>query len=133
MNLNVLAYRQVSAAYPFAYGSILNTSSEDGDGIDCYILTDKHLEAGTVIDCIPIGLLEVFENEEVDCKVVCIIEEDDLRFEQKHIEQIKSFILQIFRKYPDINIGFGEYRDEVYASDYISGRGSTSNLTETGP
>lgn len=121
-NFNVLRYREVSAAYPFAYGFILNTSSEDGDGIDCYILTDNQRNVGEIIECVPVGLLEVFENEEVDCKIVCIIEEDDFRFEQEHMEQIKRFILQIFKKHPYVNIQFGEYKDENYAVRYINDR-----------
>jgi len=131
-NFKVLGYREVGLPYPFAYGFILNTSSEDGDGIDCYILTDKHLEIGTIVGCIPIGLLEVYENEELDSKVICIVENDNFRFNQKHIERIKNFILLIFEKYPDINIKFGEYRDGDYAGNYISERGPTSNLTKTG-
>jgi len=121
-DFNVLRYREVSASYPFAYGFILNTSSEDGDGIDCYILTDNQLEVGTIIECVPIGLLEVFENEEVDCKIVCIIKDDDFRFEQEHTEQIKRFILQIFKKHPKVNIQFGEYQDGSYAINYVNER-----------
>jgi len=121
-DFNVLRYREVSASYPFAYGFILNTSSEDGDGIDCYILTDNQLEVGTIIECVPIGLLEVFENEEVDCKIVCIIKDDDFRFEQDHMEQIKRFILQIFKKHPKVNIQFGEYQDGSYAINYVNER-----------
>ena len=124
-NFNVLEYREVSASYPFAYGFILNTSSEDGDGIDCYILTDKHLQAGMIVDCVPTGLLEVYENDEADCKIICVLESDEFQFDQKHIEQIKNFILQIFKKYTDIDIKFGEYRDDFYAINYINERMTT--------
>lgn len=120
--LKIIKYREVSAPYPFAYGFILDTSSEDGDGIDCYILTNQQLEAGEIIDCVPIGLLEQFENEEVDCKIITILEEDDFRFEQEYIGQIEHFILQIFKKHPEIVISFGEYKDGIYTVEYINNR-----------
>jgi inorganic pyrophosphatase len=120
--LKLIGYREMGTSYPFAYGFILNTSSEDGDGIDCYILTNKHLEVGTIVDCVPIGLLEQFENEEVDCKIISLIEGDDFEFEQEHVQQIKRFILQIFKSYPEIEIKFGEYKDREYAIQYIHQR-----------
>ena len=124
-HLKVINFRDLNAPYPFAYGFILKTISEDGDWIDCYILTDKQLKVGMIVDCVPIGLLEVYENEEADCKIICVLEGDDFSFGQKHIEQIKNFILQIFKKYADINIKFGEYKDDAYAVNYINERMTT--------
>lgn len=121
-HLKMIRNRDLSAPYPFAYGFIFNTTSEDGDGIDCYILTDKRLAVGTIVDCVPIGLLEVYENEETDCKIICVLEGDDFSFDRKHIEQIKNFILKIFKKHPEINIQFGEYRDGNYAFNYVNER-----------
>ena len=121
-HLELVRYRKVNTPYPFAYGFILNTSSEDGDGIDCYILTNRHLKAGSIIDCVPIGLLEQFEDGEVDCKIISLIEGDDFKFEQEHVQQIKRFILQIFKNYPEVEIRFGEYKDGEYAIKYINER-----------
>ena len=118
----VAKYRKVSTSYPFAYGFILNTSSDDGDGVDCYILTNKHLEVGAIVDCVPIGLLEQFENHEVDSKVICLFKNDDFEFQQEHIQQIKDFILQIFKKYPEIEVRFGDYKDRRFAINYINER-----------
>ena len=119
-NLKVLKYRQVSAYYPFAYGFILNTTSDDGAGVDCYILTNKHLEMGSIVACKPIGLLEQFENDEVDSKVICLLENDDFKFAQEHIQQIKDFILQIFKRFPEVEIRFGDYKDASYATRHIN-------------
>ena len=121
-SLKLIRRREISTPYPFAYGFILNTSAEDGDGIDCYILTNEHLEVGAIIDCVPIGLLEQFENKEVDCKIISLIDGDDFKFEKEHVGQIKSFILQIFKKYPEVEIKFGEYKDSEYAIKYINQR-----------
>jgi len=117
--LKIIGYRDIGTPYPFAYGFILNTSSEDGDGVDCYILTDRDIRTGAIIDCVPIGLLEIFENQEVDSKVICVLEEDDFRFEPEHIQQIKRFVLHLFGKFPEIEIKFGDYKDASHAAEYI--------------
>ena len=30
----------VSRSYPYPYGFVLNTTVEDGDNVDCFVLTD---------------------------------------------------------------------------------------------
>ena len=48
-NEKTLEYKKtvtVSKKYPYAYGFILNTTSEDGDNVDAFIITDKKLKAG---------------------------------------------------------------------------------------
>lgn len=121
-HLEITRYRELNISYPFAYGFILNTSSDDGDGIDCYILTNKIIKAGSIVDCVPIGLLEQLENDEMDSKVICLLENDDFKFDQKHVQQIKDFILQIFKRYPEIKIRFGEFKDKSFAINYINER-----------
>ncbi|HSG44604.1 MAG TPA: inorganic diphosphatase, partial [Anaerolineales bacterium] len=121
-HLEITRYRELSASYPFAYGFILNTSSDDDDGIDCYILTNKIIKVGMILDCVPIGLLEQLENDEVDSKVICLLTDDDFNFDQVHIQQIKDFILQIFKKFPEVKIQFGEFKDKSFAINYINER-----------
>ncbi len=63
-NEKTLEYRKtvtVSRKYPYPYGFILDTSSGDGDNLDCFIITDKALKSGQIIECEPIGLMEQLE------------------------------------------------------------------------
>ena len=41
---------QVSRAYPYPYGFILNTTGEDGDNVDVFVLTKKLLKKGEVVE-----------------------------------------------------------------------------------
>ena len=41
----------VSRRYPFPYGFILDTTSEDGDNLDCYVITQRPLKTGPIIAC----------------------------------------------------------------------------------
>jgi len=64
-NEKTLVYRKtvtVSREYPYPYGFILDTTSGDGDNLDCFIITDAKLEAGQVYECEPLGLMEQIES-----------------------------------------------------------------------
>jgi len=84
-NEKTLEYKKtvtVSRKYPYPYGFVLNTTSGDGDNLDCFIITDKKLKSGQVVECEPIGLMEQIETawgqtggniEEEDHKMLAIL------------------------------------------------------------
>ena len=60
-NEKILEYRKtvtVSRKYPYPYGFILDTTSGDDDNVDAFIITDKPLKSGQIIECKPVGLME---------------------------------------------------------------------------
>lgn len=64
-NEKTLEYRKtvtVSREYPYPYGFILDTTSGDGDNLDCFVITDQKIEVGKVYECEPIGLMEQIES-----------------------------------------------------------------------
>ncbi len=64
-NEKTLEYRKtvtVSRNYPYPYGFILDTTSGDGDNLDCFVITDSKLEAGKVYECEAVGLMEQIES-----------------------------------------------------------------------
>jgi inorganic pyrophosphatase len=64
-NEKTLEYRKtvtVSRKYPYPYGFILDTTSGDGDNLDCFVLTNQKLEPGKIYDCEPVGLMEQIES-----------------------------------------------------------------------
>jgi hypothetical protein len=40
---------QVSRPYPFPYGFLLDTTNEDGDNLDCFVLTRADLRRGSIV------------------------------------------------------------------------------------
>jgi inorganic pyrophosphatase len=52
----------VSHAYPFPYGFIIGTDAGDGCNVDCFVITDRTLRTGQIVQCEPIGLMEQFED-----------------------------------------------------------------------
>jgi inorganic pyrophosphatase len=99
--------RQVSQPYPYPYGFILGTRSEDGDSVDCYVITRESLQAGSIVECEPIGLLEQNEDGEIDHKVLASQPNQKAELNQELLYELRSFIYAIFSKYPDMHITVG--------------------------
>src|SRR3989338_6852639 len=77
---------KVSRKYPYPYGFILDTTSGDGDNVDAFIITDKPLKSGQIVECEHVGLMEQMEKtwdeskgdrEEVDHNVLAVLSGDD--------------------------------------------------------
>lgn len=107
-NEKTLEYRKtvtVSRNYPYPYGFIIDTTSGDGDNLDCFVITDKKLEPGKIYECEPIGLMEQTESSWTPDQVE-VMEEDHnilacLQDEPHEVtEEIKSvltdFVTHVF-------------------------------------
>lgn len=71
--------------YPFNYGFIPNTLSEDGDPLDVVVLMDDKLIPGCIIKCIILGYLETRDDAGNDPKlIVCPIEKVDPMWKGTH-------------------------------------------------
>lgn len=62
--------------YPANYGFIPSTFSNpseggDGDALDILLLSES-LPTGSIVEAIPIAILKLFDNGELDYKIVCI-------------------------------------------------------------
>ncbi len=58
--------------YPFNYGFIPGTKAEDGDPVDVLVLSDKTVVPGSVVPAVPIGILEMEDEEGIDTKVIAV-------------------------------------------------------------
>jgi inorganic pyrophosphatase len=58
--------------YPFNYGFIPGTWSEDNDPMDIVVLASQPVTTGTVIECRVIGVLETEDEEGGDAKVIAV-------------------------------------------------------------
>jgi len=68
--------------YPFNYGFIPNTLSEDGDPLDVVILMDDELVPGCMIKCKILGYLDTKDDEGNDPKlIVCPVKKVDPMWE----------------------------------------------------
>ncbi len=58
--------------YPSNYGFIPVTYAEDQDPLDVLVLCSEVLDPLTMVDCYPIGVVEMIDDNEVDEKIIAI-------------------------------------------------------------
>ena len=97
--------------YPFNYGYIPGTLEEDGDPLDCLVITYEPLLPGVVINARPIGVLITEDEEGIDRKIIAVpTDKVDPRF--KNIKDIKDLpesilnqIKHFFEHYKELEPG----------------------------
>lgn len=76
-----------SVYWPFEYGFIESTLSEDGDPLDAVVLVNEPTFPGCVIPCKIIGMLDMEDESGIDYKVIAVPDDKiDPRF--KHINSM---------------------------------------------
>ena len=61
-----------STHYPANYGFIPRTLSQDDDPLDVLVLCQESLDPLTLVECYPIGVLNMIDNDDIDEKVIAI-------------------------------------------------------------
>lgn len=105
--------------YPYPYGFILNTRTDEGDGVDCYILTRSSLDGGSRVSCEPIGLLEFFEEDEKDHKVLALLPGETASLDERLRSELEGFIYGIFKRFPEMRVRVGALRPKEEAERFI--------------
>ena len=61
-----------STHYPANYGFIPRTLSEDGDPLDVLVLCQDSIEPLSILECYPIGMITMIDENEEDEKIIAI-------------------------------------------------------------
>jgi len=61
-----------SMTYPFNYGFIPGTLEEDGDPVDILVISREPVVPGSLIEAVPIAVLEMEDEEGPDSKIVAV-------------------------------------------------------------
>ncbi|ART80258.1 inorganic diphosphatase [Oceanisphaera avium] len=115
--------------YPCNYGYVNNTLSLDGDPVDVLVHTPYPLEAGSVIRCRPVGVLNMTDESGEDAKIIAV-PHTKLSKEYEHIQDIndvsellKAQIQHFFEHYKDLEAGkwvkLAGWGDKAAAKDEI--------------
>ncbi|QJC31852.1 inorganic diphosphatase [Enterobacteriaceae endosymbiont of Donacia tomentosa] len=94
--------------YPCNYGFINKTLSLDGDPLDVLVITNYPIISGSVIQCRPIGLLNMLDESGEDNKIIAvpyykISQEYNLIKDIKDISiTLKKQITHFFKHYKDL-------------------------------
>jgi len=111
-NEKTLEYKKtvtVARKYPFPYGFILNTTSGDGDNLDCFVLTDKKLNTGEIIDIEPIGYMEQIEDGKEDHNILANLPGGTFEATDEVKEKLTEFISHVFDDLPEMVVTPGRF------------------------
>jgi len=118
--LHFIATARVSRAYPLPYGFILNTTGKDGLNVDCFVLTNRSLHTGQIIECDAVGLMEQFENGEEDHNVLAVIRGEQAQLDALTEHKLADFVLHVFDHIPGKTVLVGAFRSAESAMDYVA-------------
>jgi len=130
-NEKTLEYRKtvpVARKYPYPYGFILDSTSGDGDNLDCFIITDKILKTGQIVECEPIGIMEQLEITldkdkgevvEEDYNVLAVFPDEKIEIDDMKKEQLREFVSHVFDHLPNKKVRVGNFLDQNSALQHI--------------
>lgn len=107
--LEYLRSVNVAVAYPFPYGFFLNTTSGDGDNLDCFVITDRNIRQGEIVTVEPIGVMEVTENDKTDHKVIAQLAGEDAIVNDELKDHLTRFIYDVFSDRPNKHMLVGNF------------------------
>ena len=122
-NEKTLEYKKtiiVSRPYPYPYGFILDTTSGDGENVDCFVMTKQRLIIGQIVDCKPIGLMEVIDNGKEDHKIISVMNGETAQIISEVKEKLTDFINHVFDHAEGKIIVAGKFLGQKEAIDYIN-------------
>jgi inorganic pyrophosphatase len=97
-----------STHYPADYGFIPGTLSEDGDPLDVLVLLDEPTFPGCEIECRPLGIFRMRDEEGPDAKILALATWD-LKTGWTELEQVPELIrheiAHFFQIYKDLEAG----------------------------
>ena len=99
--LSVRRTEQVGAEYPFPYGFIPETLAPDGDAVDCFVLTDRHLGTGATVEALPIAFVEQTEAGSIDNNVLAVLPGESVPDLDGAVTRIVAFIREFRAGDPD--------------------------------
>lgn len=106
--------------YPYPYGYIIDTLNEDGDELDCYIITDRKYEAGDIVEAAPIGMIEYFDNGLADHKILCALAGEVTIITDEVKAKLKYFSEHFYDNRPEVTAHDGKYLDRQQAEALIA-------------
>ena len=97
-----------STHYPANYGFIPRTFADDGDPLDVLVLCSETILPMTLVECKPIGVLNMIDNDSCDEKIIAVPINDpnynsynDIKDLPKHVfEEIRHFF-QVYKTLED--------------------------------
>lgn len=83
-----------STHYPANYGFIPRTYAEDNDPLDVLVLCQENIVPMTLVDCMPIGMLRMIDEDENDEKIIAVPRNDPAYSCYNDISELPTHIFE---------------------------------------
>jgi len=117
--------RRACRPYPYPYGFVVGTAGgaqDEGDGLDCYVITARRPRAGATVECEPAGLLEMTEDGEPDHKLLAVDPGSEIAIAESVADELRDFIYGVFSRYPEVRVEVGRRLPRQAALDLLAAR-----------
>ncbi|MCL2341949.1 MAG: inorganic diphosphatase [Firmicutes bacterium] len=92
--------------YPANYGFIPRTYAEDNDPLDVLVLCQENISPMTIVECYPIGVIIMADQEQTDEKIIAVVDKDPFMNTYNDISElpnhISSEIIHFFEVYKQL-------------------------------
>lgn len=78
--------------YPANYGFIPRTYADDNDPLDVLVLCQEDIDSMTLVECYPIGVINMKDSEQNDEKIIAVAKKDPFLNIYKDISELPSHI-----------------------------------------
>lgn len=109
----------VSRKYPYPYGFILDTTSGDGDNVDCFVITERKLKTGQIVECEPVGIMEQSEDGEEDNNILAVMKGEGIAIDEKLRKRLADFVSHVFDRIEGKKVVAGDFQGKAEAISYI--------------
>ncbi len=116
-----------STHYPANYGFIPRTYAEDNDPLDVLVLCQEEILPLTLVECYPIGVLIMTDNNERDEKIIAICKKDPFLNEYNDIEELPHQIALEIKHFFEV---YKQLEGKQTAVDKILGREAAEEIIE---
>ncbi len=81
-----------STHYPANYGFIPRTYADDGDPLDVLVICQENIVPMTLVECYPIGVLKMIDNDSLDEKIIAIPLNDPSYTDYKDVSELPQHL-----------------------------------------
>jgi inorganic pyrophosphatase len=110
---------EVSLPYPYPYGFIVGTVAEDGCNVDCFVITDRTLKTGQLIECDAVGLMEQFEDGQDDHNVLACPLGEVVEVGGDVQARLTGFVLGVFAHVESKRMSVGRFLEAEAARAHV--------------
>ncbi|MBC8134721.1 MAG: inorganic diphosphatase [Fibrella sp.] len=113
--------------YPFDYGWVPETLSQDGDALDVLVIGSHPTFPGCVVTCRPLGVLMMRDDKGPDEKVLARVSHDPRYHGVRRLSHVAEHVLreiehffQVYKTLEEKEVEIGEWRDVEAARELIT-------------